>query len=262
MQRHKAALFAVGAAFACSLAMNVVLYTDASRATEPAAGSATSSGAANEAGGSAAPAPASATAAATEAALRAELEKCRQASWKVVSEAIKLGAAAKAERETEIKKDEPAETSDSSFEQQQRSLCAIAEYHLRLQLHLQKANFVAGMQQVGSDEWLELDLEHKMAGLNERFSLSSSDVERLQTGYEALLSDHSPTLQKLVQDEDWAGMVEQSQSFWREEDKLIGDLLGHERRARYRADQLRTRSAIMAIVSTFAGMKWDESIAW
>jgi len=260
MPRYKAALYATGAALACSVALNITHYTGSSWG---GAGTAT-----GDQGGSAATPSASGTSLA-DAALRsriqkleAELEKCRQASWKVVSEAIKQGGSGKTVPPGAPPKPQPGDASGSSFARQQQALCDMAKAHTRAHWLREKENIMHMFKQVGTDEFTEQDIANKLAAHQHRYSLSDSDVTRLETSYQELMDAHAPNLQRHINDGDWSGLIDVAKDYWREEDKLVSDVLGHGRKDEHRGHELGSRTAILAIIATLAGKPWDETIAW
>ena len=50
--------------------------------------------------------------------------------------------------------------------------------------------------------------------------------------------------------------------FFQDEDSLVQRLYGDDALARYQRSQLRSRTALLAIASSVAGIPWDDGVAW
>ncbi len=203
------------------------------------------------------PPPSAAPVPADVARLERELNECRAASWELVAKVVADRAEA-----TERDAAEAAGTADDPYDLQQRALMQVALSHLRSHWKDNRASLLAVMQQVGTEAFVDDDIQKKVAAHRERFGLVPADAARLEDGYRALWADHGAEMQRLIQAEDWPELMDEVRSFWSDEDRLIGATLGQEQRQRYRADDAPGRTAIMAILATFDGQPWDESIMW
>jgi hypothetical protein len=196
------------------------------------------------------------------ARLRAQLAACRETSWQVVAKAIQKDAQRQAKRRAAQAGAEKVTAADSSFERQQAARCAIALQFARLMLERDRDAFAASLHGVGTEAWIEDEVRSRVAALEEQFSPGQDDLKQLQQGYETLWTGYGRELHRLIEHEDWVGLVDASKTFWRDEDKLVADLLGPEARAEYRASALETRSAVIATLATLAGLPWDDKLAW
>jgi len=196
------------------------------------------------------------------AQLRAQLAACRESSWSVVAKAIQKDAREQAKTRVARQDGDKITAADSSFEQQEAARCGIAMQFARLLLERDRAAFVESLQNVGTEDWVDEEVRARLATVEELFSLDAEDSERLRLGYETLWNGYGRELRRMVEHEDWIGMVDASKTFWRDEDKLIADLLGPEARAEYRVAALETRSALIATLAAIAGLPWDDKLAW
>ncbi len=259
MNGYKAAFYGTAVALAASLAFNVYARLEPPAGAEPATptGEATDDAMAGE--------PAQPVPTAEDprlAQLRTQLAACRETSWQVVAKAIQKDAQSHAKPQVAKVTGQKVTAADSSFEQQEAARCGIAMQFARLMLERDRAAFTASLKDVGSEAWQDEEVNARLATLEELFSLDGADSERLRQGYETLWSGYGREIRRLVEHEDWVGMVDASKTFWRDEDKLISDLLGPEARAEYRVAALDTRSALIATLAAIAGLPWDDKLAW
>jgi hypothetical protein len=196
------------------------------------------------------------------AQLTTQLAACRESSWHVVARAIQKDAQGQAKGRVAKADGEKITAADSSFERQEAARCDIALQFARLMLERDKATFAASLEGVGSEAWIADEVRSRVAALEEQFSLEGAELERLEQGYETLWTGYGRELSRLIEHEDWVGLVDASKLFWRDEDKLVADLLGPEARSQYRASALDTRSAVIATLASLAGLPWDDKLAW
>lgn len=183
-----------------------------------------------------------------------ELDECRASSWELLAKVV-------AER-AEAAEGEAPQAEDDAHDLQQRALMQVALSHLRNHWKDNRASLLAVMQQVGTEAFVAEDIDKKVAAHRERFGLNNADAARLEDGYRELWADHGEEMQRLIQAEDWEALMDEVRGFWSDEDHLVGHTLGQDQRQRYRAYDAPGRTAIMAILATFSGQPWDESIMW
>ncbi len=197
---------------------------------------------------------------------RRELDKCQSATWDVALKTIRQDARTRREqREKQKSKKGPAVVRASGWEEQQMALCEIAKKHVRFHWKASQNAIVATLQDLGSKEWIDKWLDQKMPGLRNLLGLDRTDAGRVQQGYEALWDVHGPKLRGLITSDppDYKALAEAVHGFWKAEDQLVGDLLGKKALDSYRVSELSARSAISAIMATFAGLPFDKtSLAW
>ncbi len=254
MNGYQAAFFGTALALGVSLAFHLVA------AQEPPTHQAPSEPAAEPTGETVPTAPAAEDP--RLAQLRRQLAACRESSWQVVARAIQKDVQGQTKRRAVKAGAEKVTAADSSFEHQEAARCGIALQFARLMLERDKATFAASLQGVGSEAWIDEEVRSRVAALEEQFALEGADLDRLQQGYETLWTGYGRELTRLIEHEDWVGLVDASKLFWRDEDKLVADLLGPEARSQYRASALDTRSAVIATLASLAGLPWDDKLAW
>ncbi len=144
----------------------------------------------------------------------------------------------------------------------EEALRDIARDHLREHWRAKQAEIVAGLQRDAlRPEWFDEDVAKTMARHRERSGLVGAEDARLEAGYRRVWAEHGPLVRELVTSEDWRELLAEIRDVWRDEDRLAVRELGSARAAAFRASELRGRTAIAAILATFADMPWDDAIA-
>ncbi len=259
MSGYKKAFFVTATVLLGSVALNVLPYlrTEPAPVVSPQASSAPTSPVATTPSARG-PSPALAS-------CRRELDKCQKATWEVALNTIRQDARSRREQRETQKSKALKVAGRSGWEEQQMALCEISKKHVRLHWKSSQKPIVATLQNLGSKTWIDKWLGQKLPGLRNLLGLDQADAGRVQQGYEALWDIHGPKLQGLITSEppDYKGLVDAVQGFWKAEDDLIGDLLGKKARDSYRVSELSARSAIAAIMATFAGLPFDkQTLAW
>lgn len=192
------------------------------------------------------------------------LAACEQSNWEVVLRAIRQDAQSR--RGPGQPGDDPQrQAGPSEFEQQRLALCEVAEEHVHAHWIRERDNVVATLTDVGTEQWTDKWLGDKMRSLQERFGLDATEAEQLESSYEKLWQGYGPRLHALVgkQPPDYRELVNQVRGFWRDEDRMMAGVMGNGTRDAYREMELKSRTAIVAILAAYAGLPWDEeSIGW
>jgi hypothetical protein len=193
------------------------------------------------------------------ASLRQELAKCRDSSWELVAKVVERGGVS---GEHVAAAAQTPEGEQTEAMRQREALNLVALTHLRKHWQASRGEIVAAMKHAGSEPWVANDIEKKVTAHQRRFDLNDADVQRLERGYGDLWGEHGERMHTLIADENWDEVMSEVRGFWEDEDRMVGSIVGQEQRDAYRAADTAARTAIVAILATFADQPWDESITW
>jgi hypothetical protein len=196
-----------------------------------------------------------------------KLKQCEAMAWQMVAEAIRQREHGPASRPAAAGQEAAAPTvAPSTSDEQRRFRLALAVDHVQRRWRQDRAEIIAGVARDLADPQKQT---HKLRTEVERFAdalgLSASELDLLHQRYGPIRRDHLRRLrQAIVADPvDYLKALEILRELYRAEDQLVLDIFGVEARLRLRASQLRSRTAIVAIAATFAGLGWDdERLSW
>jgi hypothetical protein len=197
------------------------------------------------------------------AACTAELAACRAETWAMVARTIRVDL-----EDHDTPTGAGGQTSGppeaTGPEEQRRVRCDIAEQQAREHWTSQRANILASVKDIGKTDWVPSEVKKSADKLEKDLGLSPAEKSRLERESLALWATHGPLFQAaLARDPtDWAALMDIVRAFWRDEDAVIERILGPKGRDEYRASDLRSRTAIMAILAALAGKPFDDSIVW
>ena len=137
-------------------------------------------------------------------------------------------------------------------------LCEIATQGARVLWKQQEPSLLAAMSQVGSEASIKQEVARKLAAHRRRHALPSEMSQRLERGYRTLWQQHGAEMQRHIGGKDYRSLIGAAQAFWRDEDKLVRDVLGPSHAATYRRSDMRARVAITAIVASLGNIPWTE----
>ena len=193
-------------------------------------------------------------------AVQAKLEACEQARWSAVGDVMQRDAAQRGPA-----RDGGAVTADASdFARQQQALCEVARDAMSGFVKLNKDLLFPVIEPVGTAPWVDEWMDQKLKIETEMFDLSGPDRAALESGYRTLWANNGARLQGLIQqpDVDFAALIAAIRSLWQQEDALLGRVLGPDALSRYRATELKPRTLLMAMLAIWAGLPFDQNIAW
>jgi len=175
--------------------------------------------------------------------LAGELTACRQLVWQTTADHAMEDA-----------------TNDCSLEQNAADAIVneVAREHLRQHWTDKRDDIIESLQDVGSDEWVQQEVDNKMAAYAERLELDHAEAAQLRDAYEAIWREHASELSARIADEDWDGLVDQARAIWEQEDASIAELLTSEQLDTYRAGEERSRVTILAIFATLGEVSWED----
>jgi hypothetical protein len=208
--------------------------------------------------------PPNASAPATTCAV--ELVRCREESWNVVAKSIAsdLDDRARVHRSGAARPAvaDPAETTGPA--DQKRVLCDVAEQQAREHWASQRANIHASVRDVGKPEWIKSETTKYLAKLEKDLGTTKSEHDRLERAYVTLWAKHGPILQRLVTVDpvDDLALLESVKAYWRDEDAMVENVMGSAGLAEYRAAEMRSRTAIAAILAALGDRPFDDALAW
>jgi len=193
---------------------------------------------------------------------RQQLAGCKTKSWEIVQQAIRQGA----EQQAEVEKTKPGtQEQEGPAQDWRQALCEASEDFLRQVWEGHKEQVHAMLQGAGTEEWIDLWMDVKMADIDSRWDLERHERNQLQDGYRRLWGDHAATMQSLMQQTppDYTAIAEATREFFKDEEQLIGELFGEDARAEYTAAELKNRTLVLAMFATFADRPWDDqSVGW
>jgi hypothetical protein len=196
-----------------------------------------------------------------------ELKRCEATAWRMVAETIRLRESKAAqERSGDARASTSSAIEPSTNDEQTRFRRKLAVEHLQRQWLRDRDKIVAGVAKDLADAPKQA---HKVRTEVERFSkalgLSSPEEALLLERYEPIRRDHLERLRRALVAEppDYVEALQVLRGLYRAEDRLVFDIFGVEAKKRLRASELRSRTAILAIAGTFAGLDWDdERLSW
>lgn len=191
------------------------------------------------------------TVAAAPTTCTTELAACRAESWNIVARTIRT--------EVEERRPPPLEPTrePTGGDAQRATRCDVAEQQAREHWVRERANIYASVKDVGTPAWIERETKKTLAAMQRELGVAPSERE-----YAALWAKHGPIFRAALANEDWAVLIEVVRSFWRDEDALVERTLGARVRDERRALELRSRTAIMAILAALADKPFDDAIVW
>jgi hypothetical protein len=193
----------------------------------------------------------------------AKLTACREESWKLVSSTIANDLKqAHAPRPTTSAGVEPPEPSGAL--DQRRVRCDIAEQQAREHWVKHRVEILASVKDVGTATWVQGERKKTLDGIAKILGADPGELRRFDHGYDALWTKHGPILHAQVTAEpvDAAALIGSVRGLWHDEDSLIESIMGAHARDEYRASELRSRTAIVAILAALANKPFDESLTW
>lgn len=149
--------------------------------------------------------------------------------------------------------------------QQQAALCALATEQLRKDWSAKGDALTQSLRKSLADH---ADQEKGMLREVERFgdalSLTPADRDRLETHYRPLrkkrIAEALASLEKAPP--DWTAVHQAARALYTDQDRLIKELFGSKAVSRLRQSELKSRTAILALVAAQAGLDWTTSIEW
>ncbi len=190
----------------------------------------------------------------------AELAACRSNAWNLALHALQTAPTETSEPRAHAIEGDASD--DVDYGAQRRELCDIAETQAREQWKNSRENIMKSVHDVGTAAWAKDDVAKTIAQAHELLGTSPAEDRALESGYASLLAQHGDTLQRLIQANDYSALRDEVRAIWREQDALIVQTLGTAARDDYRATQLRSRTAIIAILTTLDDQPFDETMTW
>jgi hypothetical protein len=195
-----------------------------------------------------------------DAACRRELAACEEKAWSSVADAIK----------DDVRERRDGSTSDAGFKDrgsspadQQRELDDIARQHVRKEWKDKQTEILKSVRGIGTEEWAKDEIEKTLARFD-KFGVDASSRAALDDGYRAMWSQNGPAMHEAINAEppDVSDLLDEIKAHYENEDALVLRVLGPAALARFRAQERRGRTEILAIAATFADEDWDQAIAW
>jgi hypothetical protein len=191
-----------------------------------------------------------------------DLATCRAESWAIVARTIRADIEDRRVPDSVVAA--PAPPEPTGPEAQRRVRCDIAEQQAREHWTAHRADILASIRDIGKPAWIEGEVRKTTTQLGKELGLSSREETRVASEYAALWAKQGAIFQSAIAAEppEWAGLLDIVRAFWRDEDAAIERALGAHARDEHRTSELRSRTAIMAILAALAGRPFDEAIAW
>ncbi len=202
----------------------------------------------------------------------AELASCRAESWTLVARTIrgdiddrehpKAKPGVRSATSGTGSSEPPAETTGPA--DQKRVLCSISEQQAREHWVKHKAEILGSIRDVGKESWVRAERKKTLDGLASALGADATELGKLDKGYDALWRIHGPALQAIIAKEpiDLPALDAAVRSFWRDEDRLVERIMGAHAKEEYRASEMRSRTAIAAILAALGEKPYDDSLAW
>jgi hypothetical protein len=253
---YRTGFYAASFAFAGSLVLLVAREAAFTRDVSPAL-SHTTPAASVAVAAPTAPAPPDASTCSTE------LAACRAETWAIVLRTIRADVEdKKAPAGGRAQPGEPPEATGP--DEQRRTRCDVAEQQAREHWTSQRANILATVKDIGKPSWIADEVKKNGESLQKELGLTPAERTRLERDEAALWATHGPLFQAALGRDptDWAALLDIVRAWWRDEDAIIERMLGPKGRDEHRASELRSRTAIMAVLAALAGKPFDDSLVW
>jgi hypothetical protein len=148
---------------------------------------------------------------------------------------------------------------------QASALCAKAEQHLRESWQRDKDKISWGLSQyLANRDEQERSIARDVAKMKEVAGLDDREAAEVSRAYhDRRLAQVAEAQAALAKDpQDFGAMLDSARRLLADEDALLERVGGPGARDAWRADQMETRTVIMALVASLADKDWDESIRW
>jgi hypothetical protein len=149
--------------------------------------------------------------------------------------------------------------------EQQAALCAIATEQLRKDWTAKGDSLTASLRRsLADDKDQEQGMRSEVKRFGNALSLSPADRDRLETHYGPLrkrrIADALAALNR--EPAGWGAVLGAARALWTDQDRLVKELFGSDAVGRIRQAEVRSRTAVMALVAAQAGLDWNQSILW
>jgi hypothetical protein len=196
----------------------------------------------------------------------AKLDKCRNASFAAVAQAIQKRAGAVAALDEAPPDGEGAKVVPAADPaMQQDALCQIAREHLRRHWEGAEDDILQVVRRDLTDPGKQRDdLERDVGVFTGVLALSGDDAARFGEAYAAARAKHVDVARAAIVDEppDWGAVLDAAKALYIAEDALAKEWGGADGRDRLRLSQVEKRTAILAILATYDGRAWQDGISW
>ena len=187
------------------------------------------------------------------------LQTCEQRSWAIARRAMAAEAAPKPEATA------APTTAPKEPVTQASALCAKAEQHLRESWQRDKDKIVFGLSHYLADkDEQERSIARDVAKMKDVAGLDDRQAAEVARAYhERRLAQVAEAQAALAKDpQDFPALLDSARRLLADEDTMLERVGGPGAREAWRADQVETRTVIMALVASLADKDWDESIRW
>jgi len=195
---------------------------------------------------------------------RADLAACRDESFRIVAKAITTSA-----RERPTTTRSPTESADpippTTALEQKRTRCDVAEQQAREHWVRNRASILDSVKTVGTPEWIRAERKKELDGIEKVFGTRQDEKARFDRGYDVLWAKHGAGLRTELDREppDFGKVIGLVREIFRAEDALVESVLGAHGRDEWRASELRSRTAIMAILAALGDRPFDDDeLVW
>jgi hypothetical protein len=192
-----------------------------------------------------------------------QLAACREESWNVVAKSISADVAGQRTKpragETAADPAPPTTPAD-----QHRVLCDIAEQQAREHWVKNRTSILASAKDIGKPEWIRSERKKELDGIESLFGANPAERQRFDRGYDTLWAKYGALLRGQLDREplDLGPVMDTVRAIFRDEDALVESVLGAHARDEYRAAEMRSRTAIVAILAALADRPFDDTLAW
>lgn len=193
-----------------------------------------------------------------------ELDRCRAAtSWLFAT--LTGNEPRGADAEAPVPAPAALVAAETGAEVQQDVLSHIAREHLRRHWHNERDRIVANLRQtLGDPAKQDRDTLQNVSQFSRALALSEAERADLHRAYAPARARRIAQAHAVLAGDppDFARLLATAKGLFGDEDDLVAARFGAEARARLRSAQIESRTTILAIVGAWAGVPWDQSIAW
>jgi hypothetical protein len=147
---------------------------------------------------------------------------------------------------------------------QKRTLCDVAEQQAREHWVRNRASILASVRTVGTPDWIRGERKKELDGIEKVFGTRPSERAVFDRGYDALWAKYGASLRAELDREpiDFTKVIAIVRDVFQAEDALVESTLGAHARDEWRASEMRSRTAIMAILAALGERPFDDALTW
>ena len=147
---------------------------------------------------------------------------------------------------------------------QARALCDIARDHLRRHFDRERRNILKSLAIVNDPVKMQRNFATEIGRLAKALGLAEHQIEPLRDDFSRI---YFSNIRRFAESRNkkpanWRGMLAAATRLFRDQDRFVSQRFGAAGLTKYRLSQVKGRTAVMAILSRLAGVKWGRAMVW